>query len=132
MAMKKKVQTLDYESSSAEKRRLKRRRRIRRFWQMIFFLPVTGIILYLVSFFIVLEVRSLIFDVRTSESKILGKTPQQIIASFGTPEPDSHIYKNQFDMSEQGTIIYHDGSTGEVCRIEIIAGVATRVEHFSK
>ena len=130
--MRKDIRILDYEASSKESRRRNRLKRIRRALLMFALLPVAGIALCVVSFFLILEVRRLAFDAKTGESKILGKTPQQIISSFGTPERDNQIDINHFDMKEQGVIVYYDDSSGEICRIQITNGIATRVEHFSK
>jgi hypothetical protein len=60
------------------------------------------------------------FDAKTSQAKLIGLTPPQIIALLGNP------------IVNQSDAIAYEDSTGEICRIEITNGVATGVEHYMK
>jgi hypothetical protein len=73
------------------------------------------------------------FDQKTAAIVVVGKTPQQIIALFGTPYFDTNndppgTWHPQY---EQRLIVYEDG-TGETARIVVNGGVATEVTHYGK
>jgi len=70
------------------------------------------------------------FEAATSEAKLLGKTPDQIIALLGTPYYDS-INDPKTWPGKPRTICYL-AAPGEVCCIEFDQGVAANVDHRSR
>ena len=72
------------------------------------------------------------FDESTSEAKLIGKTPKQIISLCGTPYLDTINDTRSWNRPEKDRLICYEGPWGELCRIEITDGVATKVEHYGK
>jgi hypothetical protein len=73
-----------------------------------------------------LEIRQ--FDEFTSESKILGKTPEQIVATCGTPWFNYAKHPDPYHAQAMG----YKGPCGARCYIGFTNGVATKVLHYGK
>jgi hypothetical protein len=72
------------------------------------------------------------FDNTTSSSRLMGKTPGQIVSLLGTPYFDSRVGPPATRDTDAECVIGYQGPWGEMCRIEVKAGVATKIEHYGK
>jgi hypothetical protein len=101
-----------------------------RWFLMIVIGAVASVVLCFILFILAVHIRAAVFDEEMSKAKFLGKTPQQIIAQFGTP-----IYDSRTDgggTKDRVYIAYRDRWSGEICRIEITKGAATDVDYFRR
>jgi hypothetical protein len=72
------------------------------------------------------------FDGATSEAKLRGKTPRQIITLLGKPYVDTINDSRNWPHPEHDRVITYQGPWGEMCRVEITDGAATKIEHYGK
>jgi len=72
------------------------------------------------------------YDEYTAEAKILGHTPDQIIATYGKPDGDTIDDPKTWPEPGRHRVMVFYGPYGETCRIELVDGVATEVEHYLK
>jgi hypothetical protein len=99
------------------------------FWLMIAAITTATVVVLLIAWKIH-DIRAIAnaFDAKTSSAKLVGMTPQQIIALLGPPMTDT---RTSGDTNQDCTIAYEDNS-GEICRIEITKGAASNIEHYAK
>jgi hypothetical protein len=71
------------------------------------------------------------FDSRSDETKIVGRTPQQVLVQIGPPDFDSINDPAGSGTDEDRVMVYY-GPWGDRCRIGFKGGVATRVTHWGK
>jgi hypothetical protein len=89
-----------------------------------------SLVLCVVLIILAIKIRASIFDEKMSEAKFIGKTPQAIIAQFGTPFDDGRT-DGLFGANGNFVITYGDRWSHEMCNIEFNKGIATKVRYFN-
>jgi hypothetical protein len=82
-------------------------------------------VLFVATFTVVPSVAYQVFQYRTRESLVLGKTEAEVIAIFGTPE-------NRYPQPHGGVDLIFYGACGSTCCVQIRGGHASSVEHWQK
>jgi hypothetical protein len=121
-------QILDHQASPKTRQKLLARI-VHLFMKTVLWILVS-LVMCFVSIVLAIQIRASIFDEEMSEAKIVGKTPQAIIAQFGTPFYDSRMESG--GVKDRISISYCDRWSHEICKIEFTKGMATKVEYFNK
>jgi hypothetical protein len=98
---------------------------------LIALLPVSGMGYLWYRFVMIPRAEIAAFCEKTSDDKILGKTPDEVLTTFGRAWGDTVNSKN-WPHPERQRVIAYSGPYGMICRIEFADGLATKVQHYSR
>ena len=86
---------------------------------------------WLVIYYVQARQKIVAFDQFMAPSKIIGKTPIQIVTMYGKPDYDTLDFPDPY-LPKNSRVIVYQGPYDAVCRIEFISGKAAQATLGSK